>query len=139
MDDRIKTAGIIIFKESKVLLVRHQDKSDHMVGKYGIPAGRINDNESDIDAAIRELEEETGLIADKEKLRAIPKTYTADIKRKDRIKQFSLKVFVCADYSGEIRGSEETAPEWIEIKDLNKLDLLPNVEMIIADEIKKLK
>ncbi len=135
MENPIRTAGIIIFKDSKILLVKHSGESSHMDGKYGIPAGRVNDSESEIDAAIRELSEETGLKADKDKLIIIPKTYAADIQRKDGTKRFSLKVFLCTDFSGIIRSSDETVPEWIKIKDIKRLDLLPNVEKIIEDSL----
>lgn len=136
MTDPIRTAGIIIFKDCKVLLVKHSNESDHIGGKYGIPAGRVNDSENDIDAAIRELEEETSLKTDKKKLIPIDKTYTADIQRKYGTKRFSLKVFVCTDFSGDIKSSDETVPEWIDIKEIKKLNLLPNVEKIIKDGLK---
>lgn len=139
MTDPIKTAGIIIFKDCKVLLVKHSDRSGHIGGKYGIPAGRVNDSETYIDAAIRELHEETGLKTDKEKLILIDKTYTAYIQRKDGKKQFTLKVFLCTDFSGTIKSSDETIPEWIDIKEIKRLDLLPNIKIIISDSIAMLK
>lgn len=46
-----------------LLLLRAKEKSEG--GKWGVPAGKIEANEEPIDAALRELREETGIIADR--------------------------------------------------------------------------
>lgn len=50
--------GGIIEKEGKVLLV--QEKQDECYGKWNIPAGHLDCNESIIEGAKREIKEETG-------------------------------------------------------------------------------
>ena len=50
--------GGIIEKEGKVLLV--QEKQDGCYGKWNIPAGHLDCNESIIEGAKREIKEETG-------------------------------------------------------------------------------
>jgi len=61
MENVIKTAGVLVFLGNNVLLVRHGEKAGHMNDTYGVPAGRLNLSESSIEAAVRELLEETGL------------------------------------------------------------------------------
>ncbi len=132
----IHTVGVLIFKNDRVLLVRHEQNAEHESFVYGLPAGRINEGEGDRDAAVRELFEETGLSFTSESLRELPKIYTAEIKRKDgTIKTFSLKVFVADSFSGELKASSETIPEWVPIKDIGLLKMLPNVEEIIRASI----
>ena len=50
--------GGIIEKDGKVLLV--QEKQDECYGKWNIPAGHLDCNESIIEGAKREIKEETG-------------------------------------------------------------------------------
>ncbi len=132
----IPTVGILIMKNEKVLLVRHGESAEHLNGKYGLPAGRIQDNESAKEAAQRELKEETGLVADFDGLILLPGEWLAAIERKDGAKQFALTVFLADKFKGQISGNAETMPEWINIDSLDKYDLLPNVENIIKEGLK---
>ncbi|MBW2978028.1 NUDIX hydrolase [Candidatus Woesearchaeota archaeon] len=133
MEEVIPTVGVLIFKNKEVLLVKHGSSASHLTDTYGIPAGKIEKGETELDAAIRELQEETGLITTKDNLQELPKVYTAEIKRKDGTKTFSVKVFLCKKYSGDLIKSDETVPCWIKISDLDKYKLLPNVKQIIID------
>lgn len=134
--NEIRTSGVLIVRDNKVLLVNHGKGASHMTGSYGLPAGRVRDGETEIDCAIRELEEETGLITSPEYLEALPKKYHATIQRKEGIKNFNLSVFLCKNYSGELKSSDEANPEWIETDKLPEYNLLPNVAEIISDGIK---
>lgn len=51
-----KSCGAIVLNENKVLLVQ-QRKS----GNYGFPKGHMEDGETEIETAIREVKEETGV------------------------------------------------------------------------------
>lgn len=56
-----KSCGMIVFKKEKekleVLLVHHN------IGHWGLPKGHVEENETEIETAIREIEEETGIKA----------------------------------------------------------------------------
>ena len=133
MPETIKTVGVLIIKNNQVLLVKHKQNASHINDVYGLPAGRVEDGESLKQAAVRELEEETGLVANK--LEEYPSNeYSADIKRKDgTTKTFSITIFTCKEFEGTIKENEETKPEWIDLSDVSNLKLLPNIERIINE------
>lgn len=126
----IPTVGILAFKDGKLLLVKHGESASHETGIYGWPGGRINEGETVLQAAIREFEEETGLKAKEEDLEEIVHNFEpVDIKRKNgEIKRFSVSLFRCKNFVGELVESDETIPEWVDIVDLEKYNLLPNVQ-----------
>jgi 8-oxo-dGTP diphosphatase len=136
MNNPIQTVTILAFNldRSKVLIVNHKEKAEHISNTYGLPSGRIEPKESKIECAVRELREETGLLTASEELIELPFKYKANIKRKDgTTKLFEMSVFYCKSYQGEISEQSENIPEWVDIKKLDKLNLLPNVEKCVLE------
>lgn len=137
--DRIHTVGALAFNDNKVLLVRHGEAAQHLTGVYGLPGGRLDEGESLLDGAAREFQEETGLIPDKTSMQQLPTVYQADLPRKDvEILKTYWNVFVIGRYSGELIKSDETEPEWVEISEVSKLNLLPNVQSAIQEGLQLL-
>ena len=52
---------MVLFNSSKVLLLRHSSVSSRGGGHWDFPKGHIDDGETEIQTALRELEEETGI------------------------------------------------------------------------------
>jgi len=134
----IQSVGVLLSQDGKVLLVRHGEDAGHVTGTYGLPAGRLEKEENERAAAMRELKEETGLEVLPEDLIEYPSdVWKAEIKRKDgSVNTYQIKVFVCKRFTGTLKGSSETTPEWVEITKLDKYNLLPNVKEIIMREIR---
>ena len=55
-----KSCGVILFNETKVLLLQHPDGIK--AGHWDFPKGHVEIGESEIQTAVRELGEETGII-----------------------------------------------------------------------------
>lgn len=132
----IPTVGVILFEKESVLLVRHEAGAGHVTGMYGLPSGRIDAGETEQEAAVRELWEETGLRTDKGSLLEVEKTWVGAIERKDGKKLFSWKLFVAPLYEGVLKTSSETTPEWVPIKNIGEYMLLPNVEEAVQEGLK---
>ncbi len=132
MQDKTKSVGIVAINDGKVLLVQHTDQAEHITGIFGLPGGRVGSDEAEIDAAHREFEEETGLKSDVKDFSEFPNNFfEASIPRKDGTEiNFAWRVFKVKNFSGELKESSETIPEWIEIDMLYALadedQLLPN-------------
>ncbi|MDO8657486.1 MAG: NUDIX domain-containing protein [Candidatus Levybacteria bacterium] len=143
MKNVIPAVGVLVFKDDTILLVEHLEGAGHLNGTYGLPSGRLEKDEKHIVAAIRELEEETGITTTETDLIEYSENiYTATLKRKRGITvESSIKVFICMKFSGEIRGSIETSPRWIKISAIEKYRnvLLPNIEKMIKDGLEFLE
>ena len=133
----VPTIAVIIYSEDKksVLLIKHGEKASQKTGVFSLVGGKLDPGETHIQAALRELEEETGLVASADDLIEIPVDYSAVIERKDETKHYSMKAYVLPKYKGEIRSEgDKTTPEWHEITELDKLEnLLPNIKEAVAE------
>ena len=139
MNHFIESVGVLIYKgREEVLLVKHGDSASHLTGAYGLPAGRVEEGETHIDAAIRELEEETGLQTKRNDLEQLPRVYQATIERKEGSKTFNFRVYICHSHSGELRETDETIPSWVSIQDLENYSLLPNISQIVIEGLAQL-
>ena len=127
----IPSVAVFIIKDRKVLLVKHTEKAGHLTGTYGLPAGRINPGEREKGTAVRELLEETGFKTSGDKLIEFPKNYyIAELDRKDGMRlKFGWCVFICKRYTSEIRQSDESIPQWVEIDKMDGYNLLPILKM----------
>lgn len=138
MNKQIPTVGIVVIKNKEVLLVRHEQGAEHLTGVYGLPGGRIKEGENTKEAASRELLEETGLQADG--LIHLSHVFHANIPRKSGdILRVSWDIFVTNEVKGDIKTSSETTPEWIDIKEVSQLNLLPNTELAVKEGLKLIK
>lgn len=139
MDEKKKivaTVGVVVFKDDdpeSVCLVEHLAGAHHMTGTYGLPSGKIELQETSVDAAMREMQEETGLLTTPRDMIFL-RRYFAEIIQKDGIKNFSWDVYLCQRYSGILTGSEETKPQWVKMEYFGKIDrFLPNVKNAVAE------
>lgn len=115
-----KAASAVVFNiETKEFLVlRRADSKEEHPGLWEFPGGYVEKDESPRDAAIRELKEETGIIA--EPIR------TGDSGEIDDLK---VTPFLFAVDSNEVELSKEhTEFRWIEQSGLEKLDTIPGQE-----------
>ncbi|MFZ1458596.1 MAG: NUDIX hydrolase [Candidatus Saccharimonadales bacterium] len=60
---KVAAKAVIMNAEGKILIVREADTYEEgtKIGKWGLPGGRIDDNEAFYDGLAREVMEETGL------------------------------------------------------------------------------
>jgi 8-oxo-dGTP pyrophosphatase MutT (NUDIX family) len=126
-----RAVGVVCFNkkdQNQIVVVRHGEKAQHLTGSVGLPSGRLEESETDLSAAVREFSEETGLTSSAEFFKDLGFPFEpVKIERKDgTIKTFSWHLFLCKDYSGDLKSSEETTPDWINIKELEELETIAN-------------
>ena len=117
----------IIEKDNKFLLVKETKKS--AVGKYSLPSGKLELDETIIEGAIREAKEETGL-----KVKPISIIGIYQMPKSKKGNNYTTFIFESKITGGEITPSTEH-PEvkffsYEEILSLNKQDLLRSSNII---------
>ncbi|MDO8452801.1 MAG: NUDIX domain-containing protein [bacterium] len=132
--EAVRTVGVVLVKGDEVLLVRHTEEADAPVGIYGIPAGKVEKGESLRQAAVRELYEETGLVAREGDLAELPTQYDADIERQNgEYVSMHMTVYQCEFWEGEPHRVKETEPVWVKRGEIYNHKLRPNVDKAIAE------
>lgn len=97
----------IVNEKSEVLLA--YKKRGFGIGKYNGPGGKLKNDESPKDAAIREIKEEVGLDIDNLLELGFIEFIWPPEKEDWNQKCF---IFLTKDFSGEVCESEECRPEW---------------------------
>lgn len=93
MEERPKVGiGVIVLRQEKALLFKR--KGAHGEGTWCFPGGHLEFGESIFDAAIREVEEESGLSVNNPRFLCI----TNDIFEKEN--KHYITIYVAADYAG---------------------------------------
>lgn len=116
---QIKSCGCIVLHDDKVLLIKQHQ------GFYGFPKGHMEKNETEIETALRETKEETGIdaIVDKEKRFEIS-YYT----RKNNFK--TVVYFLAHSKNVEIKIQEKEIIEakWVSINDVEGILTFDNMK-----------
>ena len=113
---RTIVAQVCVKKDDKILMV--QENKEGKKGKWNMPAGKLDDNESIIEAAIRETKEETNIDVDIKGLIAIQETVSS-------LGQLLILYFLGKYISGEVEfdNVEISDVKWMtedEIKNIDK-------------------
>jgi len=135
MKKRTPCVGVVAYDRNMVLLVQHTETARLPTGSYGFPAGRVKEDEDEdpIDAAIRELEEETGYTTTREHLHRIPEKRST-LRMQEGTEDFVFIPYVCTRYWGEPKRSEDNIPKWVELSKLNKILLVAPDVLTISRE-----
>ena len=123
------TVLCLIHKNGRYLL---QDRIKNDWKGYTLPGGHIEPGESIVDAVIREMQEETGLMISHPHLCGV--------------KQFPLEegryivfLFETEEFEVDLRSSEEGTMHWIDERELSKVNLVEDfedlIEVMLDDEL----
>lgn len=107
-----KSCGAVIFDNDKVLVLKQ------VQGHWGFPKGHVENNETEIETAIREIKEETNLDVEiNEKLRYV-ETYSP----KENVTK-DVVFFVAKKIGGDVKPQEEEVSEikWVSPKEALEL------------------
>ena len=112
---RTIVAEVYVKKDDKILMV--QENKEGIKGKWDMPAGKLEDNESIIEAAIRETKEETNIDIDIKGIIAIQENVSS-------IGQLLILYFLGEYIDGEIKfdNKEISNVQWMTEEEIRNLD-----------------
>ena len=117
-----KAVRTFLIIDNKVIVIKY--KTNKNMNYYDIPGGKIEENESAINASIREFKEETGIEIIKQK-------YKGNVIVEYPNMIFDFDIYLVNDYKGNPKEFEENYSMWINIEDLlNENKKFPSVEII---------
>ena len=110
--------------EKSAVLISQRRGNDPHKGKWEFPGGKIESGESPIQALVRELEEELGILV------KTAKPYDI-LDYQYPHQQVNLNFFLVTEYSGHMRGVEGQRIDWVPVYDLARIDMLEANNLII--------
>ncbi|MDP1608895.1 MAG: NUDIX hydrolase [Chlamydiales bacterium] len=124
---QVQVAACYLEKEGKVLLLqRATNKSE--AGKWGVPAGKLEKNELPIDAATRELFEETGVSIASSQIHSLGSLYI----RKPEISYIYHLFKVHIDHLPPVcLSSEHQSYTWASFEELIKMPLMAGAKQAV--------
>lgn len=112
----------IIQKDGKILVLKRSDTDDHRPGVWETVGGGMDKEESPQEALLREIAEETGLVA------SVNSPFNVFAFKKDT-GEFKVGItFLCEYVSGEVKLSDEHSEyRWIEPTVFAQLESVPSL------------
>ena len=122
----IPVASGIIIKESKVL-IGLRSKRDQGGGLWEFPGGKIELEESDKNAVIRELKEELGIDASvKQKVMQYVHKYKNTL--------YDISFFEINSYYGEVKMNVHDEIKWVDLSTLKDYDFISG-DLLFIDKV----
>ena len=112
----IRVLAAVIERNKRYLICKRPEHKRHG-GLWEFPGGKIEEGESDHDAALRELQEELAV--------TVTAVNEAVFKRQDEGSVFSIE-FMPVEIVGEPQEIEHTAHCWVRAEDLLSYNLAPS-------------
>lgn len=125
-EEREKCCGCIVIKENNVLLIKQNE------GHWGFPKGHVEENETEIETATREVKEETNLDVEVDS----NKRYTTEyVTNAGKLKQ--VVFFIAKCIGGEIKAQECEVSEirWVKFEEAIKLITYDNTRALFERAI----
>jgi 8-oxo-dGTP diphosphatase len=125
------STGVAIVRDKKILMVRRAS-DDFLGGNYELPGGGVDDGESIIECAIREVREETGLTISKVINTFAGFDYSTD--RKPHVRQVN---FIVEVKKGDVRldPNEHSEYKWVDNDNIDDISMSDEIKTCVREAL----
>lgn len=127
------STGIAVVRDEKILMVRRA-KDDFLGGYYELPGGGVDKEETILESAYREVQEETGLTPNKTVATFKGFDYSTDKKPKVRQINFIFEV----DSDDVVLSEEHDDFEWVDTVMLANINTTENMRACVYEAFAKI-
>lgn len=132
MKSWLKKAAGIVFTDGKSILLMKRAGEGKNIGTWALPGGKAKEGETEINNAIRETKEETGISS-------IPGQRFDSMTTKGAGKKFTAFFYrVAAPFDIDL-SKEHSDYEWVKFEDLKGKELHPKVKEALPEYLHKIK
>lgn len=121
---RLVRVVIGIIKKHDLFLIAKRPATVVMPGYWEFPGGKIEVEERDLDALIRELNEEIGITVHKAE-------YLAQFNHPLEDRRIELNVWLVKEYTGTAHGKEEQEIRWVTTDEFTEYQFLPSNDFLL--------
>jgi 8-oxo-dGTP diphosphatase len=114
-------AGNLVIEDGKILLLYREDEQ-----YWEVPGGKVEDDESPTEAAVREAEEEIGV-----KVELRKPFYSGEFQHNDELFLWHCYIAEIVEGEPEIQEDKFGELKWVEPVELDEIELAPNLDMIL--------
>jgi len=112
-------AGLLVWHRTLGVLLQHRVEWSHFGGTWGLPGGARKENESAVDAALREADEEAGVPAD------LLRVISTSVLNREVWTYTTVVAEALEEFTPVIGDAESEALAWVPIADVDALPLHP--------------
>ena len=113
---------LCLVQDGSRILLQNRIKKDW--AGYTLPGGHVEPGESFVDACIREMKEETGLIVSNLKLCGLKQFPNGD-------SRYIVFLFKTDTFTGKLASSEEGQMEWVELDQLDRYNTVSDLKELL--------
>jgi mutator protein MutT len=131
-DRPIVGVGVLIYENGRIVVVKREAQPDE--GLWSIPGGIAELGELAADAAVREVQEETGLVVEVVKVLGVVDKIVKDID--SRIKYHFVIIYYLAKYKGgELEALDDAIEaKWIKVEEISQYQLSPTLKKLLTHD-----
>lgn len=127
----VKVVVALVKNGDKYLIARRNHGDPEANGKWEFPGGKIEENESEFDAVVREMREEF-------EIEVKPIEYLCNNISEYTARTIELRLYLCEFISGEFKLHAHHEYKWVTLDELTSYDFAP-ADIPLAEEVVKME